>query len=175
MEKSNNKDVKPIIENFRSSRRSRTSSRSFSRSSSRSSSRTSSRSRSIGFSTRRRTSTSPRDSIFSPTNRTNRALRDSTRGPTTRTRQASTPVSSRKPKKESKKKKSRSDSLIDEILLFLPFFVRWPVKFFFWAFFKGLTNPLYLLGLFVLFTVIKRVVKNNTFEWSNYATNEDTA
>lgn len=173
MEKSNNKDVKPIIENFRSSRRSsRTSSSSFSRSSSR----TSSRSRSIGFSTRRRTSTSPRDSVFSPTNRTNRALRDSTRGPTTRTRQASTPVSSRKPKNESKKKKkSNSESLIDGLLWYLPFFVRWPVKFFFWAFFKGLTNPLYLLGLFVLFTVIKRVVKNNTFEWSNYATNEDTA
>ena len=70
---------------------------------------------------------------------------------------------------------SRSQGLIDGLLLYLPFFVRWPVKFFFWAFFKGLTNPLYLLGLFILFTVIKRVVKNNTFEWSNYATNEDTA
>jgi|TARA_B100000524_G_scaffold339097_1_gene231114 hypothetical protein len=59
---------------------------------------------------------------------------------------------------------SKSASFIDGILWYLPFFVKWPIKFFFWAFFKGLTNPIYIIGLFILFTVIKRVVKNNTIE-----------
>ena len=66
-----------------------------------------------------------------------------------------------------------SKSFIDGILWYLPFFIRWPLKFFIWVFSKGLSNPLYLVGLFILFTFIKRFVRNNTFEWSNYDSNED--
>lgn len=82
--------------------------------------------------------------------------------------------------KESLKKKNKiverfakKNSFIDDLLLYLPFFVRWPIQFFLWVLIKGMSNPLYLLGLFALFTIIKRVVKNNTYEWSNYATNDD--
>ena len=59
------------------------------------------------------------------------------------------------------------------MLWYLPFFVRWPLQLFYWMLSKGFSNPLYFGALFILFTIIKRVVKNNTFDWSNYATNEN--
>ena len=52
--------------------------------------------------------------------------------------------------------------MVDNALSFLPFFVRYPLMFFLYLLQKSLTNPLYLLVLFVLFMIIKRVVRTHT-------------
>lgn len=66
-----------------------------------------------------------------------------------------------------KLKKSKKNiehfSMLDGILSYLPFFVRYPLMFFLYLLQKSLTNPLYLIALFILFMIIKRVVKMNTY------------
>ena len=67
-------------------------------------------------------------------------------------------------RKDNKKKKVvEKFGMIDDTLSFFPFFVRYPLMFFLYLLQKSLFNPLYLLVLFVLFMVIKRVVKTHTF------------
>lgn len=55
-------------------------------------------------------------------------------------------------------------SMIEDLLSFFPFFIRYPLMFFLFLAHKALTNPLYLLSIFIIFMIMKRVVKMNTFE-----------
>ena len=67
-------------------------------------------------------------------------------------------------RKDNKKKKIvERFGMVDDALSFLPFFVRYPLMFFLYLLQKSLSNPLYLLALFILFMIIKRVVKTHTF------------
>jgi len=54
-------------------------------------------------------------------------------------------------------------SMIESLLSFFPFFIRYPLMFFLFLVQKSITNPLYLLAIFIIFMIIKRVVKTNTF------------
>ena len=66
-------------------------------------------------------------------------------------------------KKINNKKNIEHFIAIQTALSFLPFFIRYPLMFFLFLLQKSLTNPLYLIALFILFMIIKRVVKMNTF------------
>ena len=61
------------------------------------------------------------------------------------------------------KKNVEHFAMLDGVLSYLPFFVRYPLMGFLFLLKKSLTNPLYLIALFILFMVIKRVVKTNTY------------
>jgi hypothetical protein len=55
---------------------------------------------------------------------------------------------------------------LDNILGFLPFFIYYPIKGFLFLLYKSTQNPLYLLVLFVIFAIIRKVVRSNTHEWA---------
>ena len=65
-------------------------------------------------------------------------------------------------KYNNKKKVIEKFGMVDNLLSYLPFFVRYPLMFFMFLIQKSLTNPLYLIALFILFMVIKRVVRSHT-------------
>ena len=67
-----------------------------------------------------------------------------------------------KKKNNNKKKIIEHFNVIESLLWFFPFFIRYPCLFFLYLLQKSLTNPLYLIGLFILFMVIKKVVRMHT-------------
>ena len=62
-------------------------------------------------------------------------------------------------KKINNKKNIEHFSALQGILSFLPFFIRYPLMFFLFLLQKSLTNPLYLIGLFILFMESKELLK----------------
>ena len=159
MEKSNikelNKDDNPIIENFK--RSSKKSSKKASKKDSKKSS--------------KKASKKKKKASKKASKKKKKASKKASKKKTSN--RSSSRRTTSKSSSENSSTNSKPKGLIEGLLWYFPFFVRWPLQFFYWMIKKGFSNPLYIAGLFIIFTIIKRVVKNNTFDWSNYATNED--
>lgn len=67
------------------------------------------------------------------------------------------------------KKNKNEYFLQDHVLIYFPFFIRYPIQFFLWMFWQSFKEPIYLLILFGFFSIMKRTVKNNTFDWTHYS------
>ena len=57
---------------------------------------------------------------------------------------------------------------IDKFLNYLPFFIKWPLRFYYSIFKKGLKNPVYLGILFVWFVFLKKTVRTNLEDTYRY-------
>ena len=55
---------------------------------------------------------------------------------------------------------------VESTLSYFPFFIYYPIKGFIFLIYKSFSNPIYIIVMFILFAVIRKVVRSNTYEWA---------
>lgn len=63
-------------------------------------------------------------------------------------------------------KSKKINRYVSNLLSYCPFFLRYPFRLFIYLISKSFKSPSYLIILFIIFAIIKRVVRTNTYYWS---------
>ena len=64
--------------------------------------------------------------------------------------------------------RSNRQDFIDKAISFLPFFLKWPMQFYYSIFKKGWDNPIYWGVLFIWFVFMKKTVRTNLEDTYRY-------